>query len=86
MFVTMPNFRGCHGFEGEWNTHTMVSRSSSTKNGGGVKETPCCVIVRDPMNVEAVDITIAPGIDPLLMICYLAAHSKMDVEPIMGGF
>jgi hypothetical protein len=38
------------------------------------------------MNVEAVDITIAPGIDPLLMICYLAAHSKMDVEPIMGGF
>ncbi|KAL3789973.1 hypothetical protein ACHAWO_002027 [Cyclotella atomus] len=88
MFVTMPNFRGCHGFEGEWNTHTMVTRSlpSSKSSGIGGKDAPCCVIVRDPMNVEAVDITIAPGIDPLLMICYLAAHSKMDVEPIMGGF
>jgi hypothetical protein len=85
MFRTIPNFRGSHGFEGEWNTHTLVTRSVSSKKGRN-KELPCCVIVRDPMNVDAVDITIAPGIDPLLMVCYLASHSKMDVEPIMGGF
>ena len=42
--------------------------------------------MQDPTNVDAVDVTIAPGIDPLLMVCYLASHSKMDVEPIMGGF
>ncbi|KAL7479719.1 hypothetical protein ACHAW6_005444 [Cyclotella cf. meneghiniana] len=86
IFVTVPTFRGRHGFDGEWNTHTIVTRSVCGKKGGGVNEMPCCVIVRDPMNVDAVDVTIAPGIDPLLMICYLASHSKMDVEPIMGGF
>jgi hypothetical protein len=86
IFVTVPTFRGRHGFDGEWNTHTIVTRSVYGNKGGGVKEVPCCVIVRDPMNVDAVDVTIAPGIDPLLMICYLASHSKMDVEPIMGGF
>jgi hypothetical protein len=85
IFVTVPTFRGRHGFDGECNTHTIVTRSVYRK-GGGVKEVPCCVIVRDPRNVDAVDVTIAPGIDPLLMICYLASHSKMDVEPIMGGF
>lgn len=85
MFVTTPHFRGCHSFEGEWNTHTLVTRSVSGKNVGS-KDVPCCVIGRDPMDVDAVDVTIAPGIDPLMMICYLAAHSKMDVEPIMGGF
>ena len=50
------------------------------------EEVPCCVIVRDSTNLDAVDITIAPGIDPLLMICYLASHSKMDVEPLLSGY
>ena len=49
-------------------------------------EVPCCVIVRDPTNLDAVDITVAPGIDPLLMICYMTSHSKMDVEPIFSGY
>ena len=84
LFGTMPNFRGNHSFEGEWNTHTLVRRNVVYK-GKSVEE-PCCVIARDPTNVDAVDVTIAPGIDPLLMVCYLASHSKMDVEPIMGGF
>ena len=84
LFGTMPNFRGNHSFEGEWNTHTLVRRSVVYE--GKTVDEPCCVIVRDPTNVDAVDITIAPGIDPLLMVCYLASHSKMDVEPIMGGF
>jgi hypothetical protein len=85
MFVTIPTFRGRHEFDGEWNTHTVVARSVLKKKGES-EEVPCCVIVRDPKNVDAVDVTIAPGIDPLLMICYLASHSKLDVEPLMGGF
>ena len=40
---------------------------------------PCCVIIRNPTNVDVVDITIAPGIDPLLMVCHLAVQSKIDV-------
>lgn len=83
LFGTIPNFRACHSFEGEWNTHTLVSRSVLGNKGRA--EEPCCVILRDPTNVDAVDVTISPGIDPLLMICYLASHLKMDVEPIMGG-
>ena len=84
LFGTIPNFRACHSFEGEWNTHTLVSRSVLGNKGRA--EEPCCVILRDPTNVDAVDVTISPGIDPLLMICYLASHLKMDVEPIMGVF
>ena len=83
-------------------THTVVHRitspmkstekipntpSSNSENyvilDGGV---PCCLMIRDPSNVDSVDLTIAPGIDPLLMICYLACHTKMDVECIMTGF
>lgn len=61
------------------NTHSSGSASLEDAK-------PCCVIVRDPTNLDAADITIAPGIDPLLMICYLASHSKMDVEPLMSGY
>jgi hypothetical protein len=82
-------------------THTVVHRitspmkstekitntlSSNLENNvildGGV---PCCLMIRDPSNVDTIDLTIAPGIDPLLMICYLACHTKMDVECIMTG-
>jgi len=45
------------------------------------REIPCCTMLRDPRNRDIVDVTIAPGIDPLLIICYLAVHAKMDVEP-----
>mmetsp|Transcript_25627 Transcript_25627/g.55128 ORF Transcript_25627/g.55128 Transcript_25627/m.55128 type:complete len:807 (-) Transcript_25627:82-2502(-) len=67
---------------GKSNNHSNNGNTVSTS----LEEVPCCVIVRDPSNLDAVDITIAPGIDPLLMICYLASHSKMDVEPIMIGY
>ena len=99
IFNSAPAFRGRHEFDCELQTHTVVSRTASSNAnndiddggsrggaGNGKEEVPCCVIVRDPSNLDAMDITIAPGIDPLLMICYLASHSKMDVEPIMGGF
>ena len=46
---------------------------------------PCCHIIHDPSNVDSVDLTIASGIDPLLMICYLASHSKIDDECVMTG-
>ncbi|KAL7534771.1 hypothetical protein ACHAXR_006064 [Thalassiosira sp. AJA248-18] len=70
-------------FDKKSNNGTISMSSSTSLEGDDV---PCCVIVRDPTNLDAVDITIAPGIDPLLMICYLASHSKMDVEPIMSGY
>jgi len=83
IFHSNPAFCGRHGFDHELRTHTVVYRTSSATDDGS---TPCCVIVRDPSNLDAVDISIAPGIDPLLMICYLASHAKMDVEPLMNGF
>ncbi|KAL7462586.1 hypothetical protein ACHAXS_002967 [Conticribra weissflogii] len=98
IFSSKPMFRGRHGFDRELHTHTVISRVvcpqsvdiDSTEMTAQIKTTdeeiPCCVIVRDPSNLDEMDITIAPGIDPLLMICYLASHSKMDVEPIMGGY
>jgi len=69
------------GIGGNTNTNSSVSLEEAV-----LPSVPCCVIVRDPSNYDAVDITIAPGIDPLLMICYLASHAKMDVEPLMSGF
>jgi hypothetical protein len=61
--------------------------SADDGNPTSLEEVPCCLIVRDPSDLDAVDLTIAPGIDPLLMICYLASHSKMDEEEALrkGG-
>ena len=47
-------------------------------------EVPCCLILRDSSLGNVFNLTIAPGIDPLLVICYLAVHAKMDVEPILS--
>jgi len=44
-------------------------------------EIPCCVLLRDPIDRDVFDVTIAPGIDPLMIICYMAVHFKMDMEP-----
>merc|ERR1712194_579682 len=98
IFHSRASFQGRHGFEQELHTHTVVSRTATavttagTRSGGGsstsleeVEPAPCCVIVRDPSNLDVVDLTVAPWIDPLLMICYLASHSKMDVEPLMSS-
>ena len=81
IFNSEPSFRGRHEFDRELHTHTVVNRTTTS-----LEEVPCCVIVRDSSNLDAVDITIAPVIDPLLMICYLASHTKMDVEPLLSGF
>jgi hypothetical protein len=65
-------------------TNTLSSNlESNVILDGGV---PCCLMIRDPSNVDTTDLTIAPGIDPLLMICYLTCHTKMDVECIITGF
>jgi hypothetical protein len=58
---------------------------TTDNNSTSLEGVPCCLIIRDPSDLDAVDLTIAPGIDPLLMICFLASHSKMDVECIMSG-
>mmetsp|Transcript_19516 Transcript_19516/g.28373 ORF Transcript_19516/g.28373 Transcript_19516/m.28373 type:complete len:123 (-) Transcript_19516:414-782(-) len=94
-FSPNPTFRSRHGFEGVgFHSHTVVSRfvTSETNSGGrGLgeysqnREIPCCIIIRDPIDRDVFNMTIAPGIDPLLLVCYLAVHAKMDVEPMMSG-
>lgn len=48
-------------------------------------ELPCSLIIRDAIDRDVFNVTIAPGIDPLLIVCYLAVHAKMDVEPKLGS-
>lgn len=83
MFNSSPSFRGWHCSDGL--PHTVVSRCSLSINTSKTttNEKPCCVSVRDPNDVDSVDVSIAPGIDPLLMICYLASYYKMDLEPVL---
>jgi len=90
-FHKAPAFRSRHGFDGsDSHTHTVVSRvervpptsfSTSKEQPVEYREMPCCLIIRDPFNCDVFNVTIAPGIDPLLVICYLTVHAKMDVEP-----
>ena len=79
LFSSAAAFRGKHGFDRGLHTHTLVSRVD------GSDDVPCCVSVRDSNDCDVVDVTIAPGIDPVLMVCYLAAHMKMDIEPLLAG-
>lgn len=91
LFDSRVSFRSRHGFdEKEAHSYTTMYRVE-IEEGSNVdgtndetmkeREIPCCIIIRDPINRDVVDVTIAPGIDPLLIICYLAVHAKMDVEP-----
>lgn len=79
LFSSAAAFRGKHGFDRGLHTHTLVSRVDESE------DVPCCVSVRDSNDCDVVDVTIAPGIDPVLMVCYLGAHMKMDIEPILAG-
>ena len=79
IFDAQPAHTAKHGFDGNrHHTHTVVLRNHSSSS------TPCSIMFRSPIQRDLYDITIAPGIDPLLMICYFAIHSKMDVEPILS--
>lgn len=73
LFDKKPMFRSRHGFDG-WDNHqhTVVYRINKED-----LEVPSCIMVRDPIQRDVFDITIAPGIDPLMIICYMAVHSKM---------
>jgi hypothetical protein len=73
LFDKKPAFRSRHGFdELDNHQHTVVYRVNAED-----EEVPCCIMVRDPIKRDLFDITIAPGIDPLMIICYMAVHSKM---------
>mmetsp|Transcript_37062 Transcript_37062/g.81182 ORF Transcript_37062/g.81182 Transcript_37062/m.81182 type:complete len:622 (+) Transcript_37062:311-2176(+) len=85
-FSTEASFRGRHGFDGHGgHSHTVVSRiecpSPSRGECAEEKEVPCCLIFRNPAKEATFDATIAPGIDPVLVICYLTLHARMDSEP-----
>ncbi len=72
LFEKAPSFKSKHGFdEMENHQHTIVYKIN------GDEEVPCCMMVRDPVQRDLFDVTIAPGIDPLMIICYMAVHSKM---------
>ena len=73
LFDKRPMFRSRHGFDG-WDNHqhTVVNRINNED-----KEVPCCIMMRNQIQRDVFDITIAPGIDPLMIICYMAVHSKM---------
>ena len=73
LFDKKPMFRSRHGFDG-WDNHqhTVVYRVNKED-----REVPSCIMVRDPIQRDVFDVTIAPGIDPLMIICYMAVHSKM---------
>jgi hypothetical protein len=45
----------------------------------------CCLFSRQINNRNTFDVTIAPGIDPLFMICSLAVQCKMDLEPKLNN-
>jgi len=75
-FETRPTFRSKHGFDGSYaHTHTVMTHNDIS----------CCIIIRNPLNHDVCNVTIAPGIDPIVVLCYLAVHAKMDVEPKLSG-
>ncbi|GFH44431.1 hypothetical protein CTEN210_00905 [Chaetoceros tenuissimus] len=87
LFEKNPTLRSRHGFDEMKNhQHTIVYRLEYSTDEVGktrVNEIPCCMLVRDPIVRDTFEVTIAPGIDPLFIICYMSVHSKMDVEPKM---
>jgi hypothetical protein len=56
--------------------HTVLPEGSSK---------PCCSFVRQSNDRASFDVTIAPGIDPLLMLCVLAVQCKMALEPKLNS-
>lgn len=82
-FSHTPAYRSQHGFDGHGDlSHTLVSRIQHS-GGEEADETgaPCCLILPSPVRDGVFDITIAPGIDPVLIICYFSLHVRMDSEP-----
>jgi hypothetical protein len=78
LFEKKPMFRSRHGFDGVGNHQSTVVYRVARDDGCGVeREYPCCKSVRNATQKDLFHVTIAPGIDPLLIICYMAAHSKM---------
>jgi len=81
IFDSQPTFRAKHGFDAKGiHCDTVLYRVENDETETSV---PCSLVLRNRMNHDEYDITIAPGIDPLMIICYLAIHSKMDVEPTL---
>ena len=96
LFEKNPSYISRHGFDSKGgHSHTVMYRIveenvndiyGKTIGNGYAKvtkrtEIPCCIMLRDPVYRDVFDVTIAPGIDPLLVVCSMAVHFKMDVEP-----
>lgn len=84
-FHEKPTLKLRNDFKNGIHTRTTVSRVQNIINKADVKksmteEIPCCHVTRDRYVFDIFDVVIAPGIDPLMIICCLAVHTKMDVE------
>lgn len=78
-FSEEPTFRSRHGFDGHgFVSHTLVSRIDYAYNSTAPQEIACCLILPNPVKDGIYDITIAPGVDPVLILCYLSVHANVD--------
>lgn len=82
-FSRTAALRGQHSFDDHGDlSHSLVSRIPRSDGESGVETgTPCCLVLPSPVKEGVFDITIAPGIDPVLIICYVTLHARMDSEP-----
>lgn len=86
-FKKKSAFKSRHEYINGLHAHTHVTRierrqytSSSSEEKIQISEIPCCNVIREKSMHDIFNVNISPGIDPLLIICLLLIHSKMDLE------
>ena len=96
IFSSQPFYRSKNTFQDGVHAQTIVSRinpctpsnlSDSLQKKSTKRQTnpiPCAFVNRNPLIFDVFDAIIAPGIDPLLMICCLTAHTRMDLEIMLS--
>lgn len=80
-FCTEPAYQSQNIFHNGIHSQTIISKLTEAGNNPA-DFVPCCFILRDPLIFDIFDVTIAPGIDPLLIICCISVHARMDMEII----
>lgn len=78
-FRSRPSLVSANVFENGMHARTVVSRLDSDE-----RTTACCRARRDRFVFDIFDVEIAPGVDPLLIVCCLAVHARMDAEIVVA--
>jgi len=96
IFCKEPSYQSITKLQEGIHSQTIVSRLKAYKSPDqyakhhknsrkeSEKALPCAFVLRDPLIFDVFDVTIAPGIDPLLIICCLTVHTRMDLEIMLG--